>query len=128
MTEIPREPVNDPVNHPKHYTSHPKGYECIDVIEDAPTGCLFNAGKYWWRVSFGSKGKDIEDLKKAVWYLEREIENRERKAREASQPPLFITCEHGCCRAEWTKPISESEPWVRDYMQTEPIECKRNPE
>lgn len=67
---------NDMVNHPKHYTSHPKGIECLDVIEDNPFYNLGNAMKYIWRVSFGSKGNDIEDLEKAEFYIRREIDKR----------------------------------------------------
>ena len=65
-----------------HYNEHPKGYECIDVIEDAPNGLLFNALKYLWRVCWGNKGgpdKKLEDLKKARYYVDREIRNREQE-------------------------------------------------
>lgn len=61
---------NDSVNHPAHYTKHPSGVECIEVTE----WMNFNRGnavKYIWRA--GDKGDEIEDLKKAAWYLEREI-------------------------------------------------------
>lgn len=61
---------NDPVNHPKHYTSHPSGVECITVTEHMNFN-LGNAMKYIWRA--GDKGNLIEDLKKAQWYLTREI-------------------------------------------------------
>lgn len=60
----------DPVNHPAHYTKHPSGVECIDVTE----WMNFNKGnamKYIWRA--GDKGDEIEDLRKAAWYLDREI-------------------------------------------------------
>lgn len=67
------------VNHPAHYNSHPKNIEAIDVIEDNPFVNLGNAMKYLWRVSWGSKGHDDEDLAKAVWYIERE---RSRRAKE----------------------------------------------
>ena len=67
------------VNHPPHYNGHPKGIEAIDVIEDNPFVNLGNAMKYLWRVSWGSKGHDDEDLAKAVWYIERE---RSRRAKE----------------------------------------------
>jgi hypothetical protein len=60
----------DNVNHPKHYTSHPSGVECIEITEHMNFN-LGNATKYVWRSSL--KGKNIEDLKKAIWYLEREI-------------------------------------------------------
>ena len=62
--------MNDPVNHPKHYVSHPSGVECIEVTEHFN----FNKGnaiKYIWRSS--DKGKEVEDLRKARWYIDREI-------------------------------------------------------
>lgn len=62
---------DDLVNHPKHYTSHPSGIECITVTEHMNFN-LGNAMKYIWRAS--EKGSTVEDLKKAVWYLNREIE------------------------------------------------------
>ena len=62
---------NDSVNHPKHYTSHPSGIEVIQITEHE-NFCRGNAIKYILRA--GLKGNEIEDLKKAVWYLNREIE------------------------------------------------------
>lgn len=62
---------SDPVNRPSHYIG--KGIECIEVIEAFALGfCLGNAIKYILRA--GKKGDRIEDLKKAIWYLQREIE------------------------------------------------------
>lgn len=66
----------DLVNHPKHYNSHPSGIECIQVTEHMGFN-LGNAVKYIWRADL--KNDALEDLKKAVWYLQREIEKRERK-------------------------------------------------
>lgn len=63
----------DPVNKPKHYASHPSGVECIQITEHM-TFTLGNALKYIWRADL--KG-GVEDLKKAVWYLQREIARRE---------------------------------------------------
>lgn len=61
---------NDAVNHPKHYNFGK--YEVIDVIEDWQLGfCLGNTVKYIARA--GKKGDRLEDLKKAAWYLAREI-------------------------------------------------------
>ena len=60
----------DPVNNPKHYTQHPSGVECIQITEHM-NFCLGNAIKYIWRASL--KGKQLEDLKKAEFYLKREI-------------------------------------------------------
>lgn len=57
--------VNDPVNKPKHYTSHPSGIEHIQITEHM-SFCLGNAIKYIWRAD--TKGKSIEDLQKAIWY------------------------------------------------------------
>lgn len=62
--------THDNVNHPQHYTSHPSGVECIEITEHM-NFCLGNAMKYIWRASL--KGKEVEDLKKARWYIDREI-------------------------------------------------------
>ena len=72
---IGREPPvgNDPVNHPKHYTSHPSGVECIQITEHMGFN-LGNALKYIWRAD--EKGNAIEDLEKAAWYVNREIAKR----------------------------------------------------
>ena len=68
----PVDTVNDPVNHPSHYTSHPSGVECIQVTEHL-NFCIGNAIKYLWRAGLKDGNSDIQDLKKAVWYIEREI-------------------------------------------------------
>ena len=65
----------DPVNHPSHYTSHPSGVECIQITEHMGFN-LGNALKYIWRADL--KNDAIEDMKKAVFYLNREIEKREK--------------------------------------------------
>lgn len=63
------------VNHPPHYTEHPSGVECIDIVEHMPFN-VGNAVKYLWRA--GHKGDRVEDLKKARWYVDREIKRLER--------------------------------------------------
>lgn len=65
--------MNDSVNHPKHYTSHPSGIEAIQVTEHM-SFCIGNAIKYLWRADL--KHDAIEDMRKAIWYIEREIERR----------------------------------------------------
>jgi len=70
-----RPPVNDAVNHPAHYTSHPSGVECIQVTEHMGFN-LGNAVKYIWRADL--KNDAIEDLRKAEFYIRREIQKRER--------------------------------------------------
>lgn len=67
----------DPVNHPAHYKAHPSGIECIQVTEHL-SFLRGNAIKYLWRA--GQKGNIIEDLEKARWYIEREIELERRKS------------------------------------------------
>ncbi|MGB4101029.1 MAG: DUF3310 domain-containing protein [Alphaproteobacteria bacterium] len=67
-----REPEH--VNHPKHYNAHPSGVECITIAEHM-NFCLGNAMKYLWRADHKN---GLEDLKKAAWYINREIELRER--------------------------------------------------
>jgi hypothetical protein len=62
----------DVVNHPNHYTSHPSGVECIQVTEHMNFN-LGNAVKYVWRADLKSDSP-IEDLHKARWYIEREIQ------------------------------------------------------
>lgn len=69
----------DMVDHPPHYTSHPKGIECIDVIEDMDAPNLANAMRHIWRVAFGGKWNDTEDLEKAIWYLRREVARRKAR-------------------------------------------------
>lgn len=73
---------NDPVNHPKHYTSHPSGVECIDIIEHMTLNCG-SAIKYLWRAGLKrdalGDSREMEDLRKARWYVEREIAKREKE-------------------------------------------------
>jgi hypothetical protein len=62
--------MNDPVNNPSHYTSHPSGIEAIQVTRHMNFN-LGNAMKYIWRA--GLKGAVIQDLQKAIFYLNDEI-------------------------------------------------------
>ena len=76
MKKIDERVTDDGVNHPKHYNSHPAGIECIDVVEHLSFN-VGNAIKYLWRA--GLKSKDpIEDLRKAIWYINREIDRRSK--------------------------------------------------
>jgi hypothetical protein len=65
--------MQDPVNHPKHYTDHPSGIECIQITEHMSFN-LGNALKYIWRCDL--KKDAVEDLRKARWYIDREIAKR----------------------------------------------------
>lgn len=71
----------DVVNHPSHYTSSPakcaecgRGIECIDVTEHMNFN-VGNAIKYLWRTEHKN---GVEDLRKAAWYVNREIERLTR--------------------------------------------------
>lgn len=62
----------DPV-HPAHYKQHPSGVECIDIIEHM----TFNTGtaiKYLWRAGNKPGESAAMDLRKAIWYIEREMQ------------------------------------------------------
>lgn len=78
---------HDPVNRPKHYTSHPSGIECIQITEHMSFN-LGNAVKYLWRAD--EKGTPITDLEKAVWYINREIEKRRLAADSVGQGNLGV--------------------------------------
>ena len=60
----------DNVNSPVHYTQHPSGVECIEITEHMGFN-LGNAVKYIWRSDL--KNDVIEDLRKAEYYIQREI-------------------------------------------------------
>ena len=76
-----KERLNDPVNHPSHYASG--GIECIEAMKASMTPEAFcgylkgNAIKYLWR--YEKKIAPVEDLKKALWYLERLVKEQECK-------------------------------------------------
>lgn len=69
---------NDRVNHPSHYTSHPSGIECIEITRHY-CFAVGNAIKYLWRCGLKDENglalieKEIEDLKKAIWYIKDRI-------------------------------------------------------
>lgn len=58
--------MNDNVNHPAHYTSHPSGVECLEITRELPF-TLGNAVKYVWRADMKN---GLEDLRKAEFYLQ----------------------------------------------------------
>jgi len=80
---------NDNVNHPIHYTSHPSGVECITITRHY-CFAIGNAIKYLWRAGLKQDGnltdlqKEIEDLQKAVWYINDRINQLQE---ETKMPP-----------------------------------------
>lgn len=69
----PLSALADNVNHPTHYTSHPSGIECIQVTRHMSFN-IGNAMKCLWRADL--KNSMVEDLRKAIWYIEDEIRLR----------------------------------------------------
>jgi len=72
--------MKDKVNHPQHYGGEFNPYEVIKVIEAWNLG--FNLGntiKYISRAGIKDAEREIEDLEKALWYLQREINNKKTK-------------------------------------------------
>ena len=75
----------DLVNHPRHYATHASGIECIDIKEWlAPS--LGDALKYLWRCD--AKGAFEQDIRKARWYVNREIERMVTHGDLALHQPL----------------------------------------
>lgn len=91
--------MNDTI-HPKYYKLHASGIECIQVIEHMPFN-IGNAVKYLWR--FEDKGGD-EDLRKAIWYIERELSRREGKA----GAPQGAGQKRRCPTCFWLSPEEDS--------------------
>lgn len=75
---------HDPVNHPSHYTNHPSGIECIDVTRHMSFN-LGNVVKYVWRAGLKDQTPTVQDLEKAAWYLNDEIERRRRDELQAKR-------------------------------------------
>ena len=64
--------IDDSIHHPKHYTSDDCGVEAIEITSLLPA-CISNAVKYVWRC--GKKDEDLQELKKALWYINYSIDN-----------------------------------------------------
>jgi len=96
--------MSDSVSHPSHYNSGK--FEAIDVIEDWDLGFnLGNTVKYISRAGKKDPDKHLEDLKKARWYLEREIANLSKV------PPMQIEEEY--------KVLAELEAEHRHFGESE---------
>lgn len=65
--------MKEMVNHPDHYTSHPSGIEAIEVVRHMNFN-VGNAIKYLWRAGLKDDKKHIEDLEKALFYINDEIQ------------------------------------------------------
>ena len=70
---------NEMVNHPGHYGGEENPYEAIKVIDAWDLGfALGNTVKYISRAGKKDKEKELEDLKKAAWYLQHHIDQLEK--------------------------------------------------
>jgi hypothetical protein len=70
--------MSEQVNHPQHYGGEDNQYEAIKVIEAWDLDFhLGNTVKYISRAGKKEVNKELQDLKKALWYLERKIQNLE---------------------------------------------------
>lgn len=108
--------LDDPINHPKHYTNHPSGIECIQITRHMGFN-LGNAIKYIWRADL--KGNSIEDLKKAVWYINDEIQKRDKNQEDievnnrVAKPEVLealTTIDEQNTLAGWAPPPGVREP------------------
>ena len=88
--------MSDPVNHPKHYNSHPSGVEAIELCRLLPFS-IGSAVKYLMRAGLKDPSKKKEDLKKAAWYLND----------QASDPDFCISGK----AMRIAKKIMEAEPY-----------------
>ena len=98
--------MSDAVNHPSHYTDG--SIEVIDFIEDKKLNYhRGNAVKYICRAGKKDPEKTIEDLQKAVWYINREIQrlSAQKAARAAELQKTEVTFYPG----EITRPIRVPE-------------------
>ena len=64
--------IDERVDHPDHYNSHPSGIEAIEVVRHYNFN-VGNALKYLWRAGLKDENTEVEDLRKAIWYINDEI-------------------------------------------------------
>lgn len=106
--------MTDNVNHPKHYTSHPSGVEAIEITRWL-RGPYSNACKYVMRGWEGLKGDPIEDLQKAIWYLD----DAEKFPDDGRNFPIYaeIRLEEWRCAEEDVNKVDtvSSIVWASEY-------------
>lgn len=69
-------PAADPVKNPIHYTSDPSGIQAIQITRWRNFN-IGNALKYLWRNGLKDSEAQVQDLRKAIWYIEDEIQRLE---------------------------------------------------
>lgn len=95
--------THDAVHHPSHYTSHPSGFECLEVTRQL----FFSAGnavKYVWRRN--DKGTTVQDLKKALFYLN-DVHTHDPAARNVPDEAAMILHAVG---------VAENDPVAAEFF------------
>lgn len=109
------------VNHPPHYNNHPSGVECIDIVRHENFN-IGNAIKYIWRRK--DKGSEVENLEKAIWYLQDEVRRLEAVFPEEQVHYLDEEKEPEKPKFQFTPPWERAPEWARyfafDAMVHEP--------
>ena len=83
---------DDPVNHPKHYNSHPSGVEAIEIMRHM-TANVAQVFKYCWRAGLKNGSPTSQDLRKAAFYLNDEIERVEGLEEEQRREQIDFSFE-----------------------------------
>ena len=104
---------NDEVNHPAHYTAY-EGVEVIQLTEQMNFN-RGNAVKYIARAGLKSYDTEILDLKKALWYIQREINRMEAKLRTEGENEVL-----DALRRKLMAPLDE-----RDLLEAEILDLKK---
>ena len=113
--------MSDPVHNPSHYKSG--GIEVIDVIEAFELNFrLANVIKYVLRA--GRKGDALEDLEKAAWYLNREIEKLKKSTSDEKAPKMIMasnTSSGWTSRELTADEVSQVESFTKALNRVVPI-------
>ena len=109
---------HDAVNHPRHYTSHASGIECVEVAEHCGFS-IGNAVKYLWRCD--EKNAPIEDVEKAAWYVRREFDRRSAKLSAVRSGGIPFPIQPQFAQPEWR---GDSALWR--FVDAEPSAFKRD--
>jgi len=96
----------DKINHPKHYTSHPSGIECIEITRHLNFN-IGNAFKYLWRCGIKDENTATIDLEKAIWYIRDEITRLDKNIKKCGDCGNKY---HKCCNCGVVKIDREYNP------------------
>lgn len=91
---------DDLINHPYHYTWHPSGVECKDIIQEFSYN-IGSAMGYLWRHKYKN---GVQDLKKAIQHIQFEIERLEKEVKQRSSPQ-FTIIDKGCLYTPSSEPF-----------------------